>query len=125
MNIEFDKIESYVINKIFTAMPLNEAVIFREQYNNRQNINRKVDTCGWYAHFCIPNEVKKIANTNTLHIGDVVMPVAGMETGIGFILHISDGYISCLESYTYGEYLPASIPINFANGAMKLTAKSG
>jgi len=105
MSIDFEKIENDVMNIILNDNS-EDGIIMMKQYINRLSKTREINPCGWFTFFHIPNNSEKISKRDELHIGNVIVPMVGMEYGIGFVLHVSDGQINTLEAYTFEEYLP-------------------
>lgn len=101
---DFDTIELEVMKKILSDGSVEHEILF-EQYRNRIQASREINQCGWYTHFII-RDTKRIAEQKQMRLGNVVLPIAGMEYGIGFVLHVAHGQIDTLEAYTFEENLP-------------------
>ena len=112
MSTDFDSIELYVMKKILLDGNVDHAILMK-QYNNLISVQRKVSPCGWYTDFTIKDNTEKIVEKKLFRIGEIVLQVSGLESGIGFGLYVENGQIATLEAYTFEEDLPESFEINF------------
>lgn len=75
--------------------------ILREQYKGARIVSEKYNNVGFYINYqisdapIIPNEY----NT-TFQIGDLEGTVDNIDSAVGFVLFVKNGYIIMLEGYT-------------------------
>ena len=105
MNTDYNAIELRVMKKILMEGNTDHAILM-DQYSNQLCVQREVNKCGWYTYFTIKANTPTIIEKKQMHIGNIIVPVLGMEYGIGFVLHVENGQIDTLEAYTFDEYLP-------------------
>ncbi|MGO9674695.1 MAG: hypothetical protein ACLPSF_11110 [Methylocella sp.] len=77
----------------------------RKQYLVSEVAKREFAGAGFFTHFRVPTDAPRLDNEN-MHIGDVSADVAGLESGVGFVLFIQEGLIDVLEGYSYDEPWP-------------------
>jgi len=114
MNTDYDAIEMYAMKKLLLDGDEDHAILM-EQYNNRISLHRHdISSHGWFTDFTIDVNSQKIAEKKRLVISvNVALPVVGMETGIGVVLFVENGQIDTLEAFSYDDYLPEYIEIDF------------
>lgn len=75
--------------------------ILRQQYKNARIISEECNNVGFYINYqiddapIIPNEYN-----GTFQIGDLNGTVDNIDSAVGFVLFIKNGYIIMLEGYT-------------------------
>lgn len=79
----------------------------RTQFEHVQSITREMTGVGFYANFKLHENVEAITSAHSLRFGDVQANIEGLEHGAGFVLHVLEGYLSCLEGYSYDEPWPS------------------
>ncbi|MBN1467086.1 MAG: hypothetical protein JW924_00030 [Fusobacteriaceae bacterium] len=72
----------------------------RKQYEHSKVISREFSTAGFFISFTVEDRGELCLEGKSFYIGDVGGIVNGIESAIGFILFIKNGYISLLEGYT-------------------------
>jgi hypothetical protein len=108
MNSNFNNIDKLVIQTICEAH--EEGVKLMNQYLNATILRREASPVGWFTYFQVDSECTRLSQPRR-DLGSVNADVVGMEGGIGFMLWLEDGMLSCLEAYTYGENLHETIEI--------------
>lgn len=74
-------------------------------------VGREQSIHGFYATLQIPDVRLRLSPSVSLVIADVVADIEGLELGAGFVVFVTDGLLSLLEGYTFGESWPtAPIP---------------
>ena len=103
-----NRFEIDVLNHIIQEQPDKIQGILREQLNSISCFERDVFEGGIHLNFAKPDTPLRLdIKRDTL--GSVAAKIKGMDHGMGFILWVTDGYISALECYTYNEYLPLDL----------------
>lgn len=77
--------------------------ILRNQYRKAVVEKREFTGTGFYTTFNIREDVPILEQKNSLHLGDVIGQIKGVNEGVGFVLFVKDGVIDFLEGYTYGD----------------------
>lgn len=72
----------------------------RKQYEQSKVVLREFSPAGFYTSFIVEDRDELCLEGKSFYIGDVDGIVDGIESAIGFILFIKNGYISLLEGYT-------------------------
>ena len=103
-----NRFEIDVINHIIQEQPDKMQGILREQINSIPGFERDVFEGGIYLNFAEPATPLRL-DIKRATLGSVEAKIKGLEFGIGFILWVTDGYISMLECYTYNEELPLDL----------------
>jgi hypothetical protein len=84
-------------------------VVLREQIQQAEVLSRKWTGVGFFTEFLIPSTVTRLVGCSSFKLGDVDGTASNIKDGLGFLLYISDGYISMLEGYTYGDSWPNEV----------------
>ena len=80
--------------------------ILREQYRLADVIKRELTGVGFFITFAVPSKATRLEGSESIHIGDVEAQTKELQHGAGFVLHIRNGVIECLEGYSYDEPWP-------------------
>jgi hypothetical protein len=83
--------------------------ILRRQLDGTTVSSRKFTGVGFYTEFIVSPEFERVAKLASFKLGDVNGSAANIEHGMGFLLYITDGCVSMLEGYTYGEPWPKEV----------------
>ena len=79
----------------------------RNQYKYSNVLSRKYTGVGFFLNLSIPTSNKKINEIYKVKDRIIISDLGGIgglpKVEAGFILWIDDGYIDCLEGYTYGD----------------------
>ena len=78
--------------------PLLEGL--RVQLNSARVSKRDLDSAGFFTDLSVPDSVAPVRPPN-FEIDDVQFELEGVEGPVGCILFVRDGFINCLEGYTY------------------------
>lgn len=82
--------------------------ILREQYARAQVLEREFTGAGFFTTFAIAEGAPALGKEH-FHLGDVEAQIRGLQFGAGFVLHVRDGRIDCLEGYSYNEPWPSAV----------------
>ena len=104
---EFFDLEEAAIRAIISAQPASEAL--KAQFDQATVTSRENTGAGFYTDIFVPPTAPSV--TSGSPIGNVDGTVEGLEYGMGFILFMEDGRMSCLEGFSYEE---ATVRIDFS-----------
>lgn len=99
--------------EMLIACEVNEKDILIEQYNNAIVCKREFTGSGFYTHYTVPANARKLKNLKKQPIGTVYGDIKGLELGVGFILFFNNGNISMLECYENDSILFPDKIINY------------
>ena len=86
--------------------------VLRNQFHFAKATGRTLTDVGFFLDFSVSSELPRLeGRTRAFHLGDVTAEIEGLKHGAGFVLHVRDGVIACLEGFSYGEPWPASTEI--------------
>ena len=80
---------------------LNDNDILLNQFNH-STISEENDDVGYYANFSVDKTQVEVFKEK-LPSRDVVGKTKDGKNIVGFVLFIKDGYLDCLEGYTFGN----------------------
>jgi len=83
--------------------------ILRQQFDASWIANREFSGAGFFTTYGVPAASPLTPSKRNFSFGDVGAVMDGVRDGVGFVLHVKDGLISCLEGYTYDEPWPETI----------------
>jgi len=104
----FDDIDKMAIQTICETY--EEGAILMDQYLNAKILQRKTSPVGWFTDFHVDSNCTCLSVKNG-DVGNADARVKDMKRGIGFLLWIEDGMLSCLEAFTYEENFPEHIEV--------------
>ena len=83
--------------------------------------NRKLSGVGFFSTFEVPHSAPRLDfGKRSFSFGDVDAQIDDLKHGAGFVLHVRDGAIQCLEGYSYDEPWPRQVRgfrLSYAGGA--------
>ena len=104
--IKFEDFEYAVMTKLLSGDdPILS--ILREQFKKTLVEKREFTRVGFFTDFYFKEPVQRVEICKNFHIGDVAGEIN--DTGIDFVLFITDGLLDALEGYTFGEPWPKHI----------------
>jgi hypothetical protein len=104
----FFKLENDVIREIINEIPeYSEKLLY--QYENSEIVNRVFTGHGFYTYYNIKSNLYSLGKDINLALGNIGANSNSMKHGVGFVLFIKNGNISCLEGYAYDEPWPDDI----------------
>jgi hypothetical protein len=74
-----------------------------EQYKIAEITDRAFTGRGFFTHYKVPDEKYRLDDNLNDTLGNIGVKINCLQHGVGFVLFIKNGFISCLEGYTYGE----------------------
>ena len=90
------ELEKIVIDYIIEHTPRYADKLAR-QYASARVTGRE------FTNFEVADKASSLGNGIRLALGDVVAEVEGVEHGVGLVLFIEDGLMTCLEGYVFGD----------------------
>ncbi len=116
MQIAFEEFEKKVMDKLLFGNDPNLEKL-RIQYSNARIETREFSGVGFFTNFSVADDAQKIVGKQNLQISDLSAELENVKNGVGFILFISDGYLKCLEGFTFDEPWPSnSMIVSFIYG---------
>lgn len=103
----FSALETAVMAKLL-AGPGPVLLALRGQYETSSVSRRAWTGVGFWTDIHVSKSAGALTMIRSLHLSDVVAEMAGLEHGVGFVLHIEDGLLEMLEGYTFDEPWPTS-----------------
>jgi hypothetical protein len=70
---------------------------------------RKFTGVGFFTYFRVRKDIERLDNKGRIIFGDVQSCISGLDSGAGFLLHVTGGALDTLEGYTYDDSWPRSI----------------
>ena len=108
MNSQQDALERDVMSMLLAGSdPTLETLA--AQFRLAQTAKRENTGTGFFTEFLLPPDAPKVAGEKSFSFGDVDAEIDGLQFGAGFVLHVRNGTINCLEGYSYEEPWPAGI----------------
>ena len=80
----------------------------RSQLDSCKVTSREETGHGFFTRIAVEGEGVRVAGLSA-RIRDVGAEIEGLEHGAGFVLVVVDGYLSCLEGFSYEEPWPRRI----------------
>ncbi len=78
-----------------------------KQYQNSEVISREFTGCGFITDFAVSAPDRTLGEDVNLYLGSVRANLNDMKHGVGFVLFVQNGLITCLDVYTVaGEPFP-------------------
>lgn len=81
----------------------------REQFQRAKVAEREYTVVGFFTHFAVPADVRRLPNNRSFELDDVYGASRDSQWSwpeFGFILFVRDGAIDFLEGYTYYDTFP-------------------
>ena len=104
---DFEEFERDVMMWIAQETPQYEQQILR-QYNNCRIKSRRFTGHGFFTDFEVDNTSDSLGDFNET-LGALGLDLNRLQHGIGFVLFVKNGLITCLEGYAYDEPFPEDI----------------
>jgi hypothetical protein len=102
VNSKFIELENEIMKMLLEGQNDTFAIL-RRQYSNSTVASREFSSVGFFISFSVPEDIDKLQEKESFHLGGVTGQINGVTNGVGFILYIRNGVIKLLEGYTYGE----------------------
>jgi hypothetical protein len=100
-------LERAVFDKLL-AGENSELKILREQFSKATVSTRELTENGFFTTLKIPAVAVCLQRKGRVTITDVSADLPQLKHGVGFVMFIDDGKISCLEGFCYDESWPDS-----------------
>ena len=105
---QFNELENAVMELIRNENgELGEAIY--QQFTISGVLSREYTGAGFFLNFKIDEKATSAIRRGRLVISGPEAEIEGLEYGAGFTLFVSDGFITTLEGFSYGEPWPQDI----------------
>lgn len=82
----------------------------RAQLDVCEVASREFTGVGFFTNLKVDGSAARGSNSRPeLRVSGVDASISGLKHGAGFVLFVTDGYLDCLEGFTYDEPWPAAI----------------
>ena len=98
---DFTSLERAVLNAICEIHRVDRLAL-EVQLSTATFLGRENTGAGFYTYFTVERNSKGLINGERLR-GGPEAEIDGLQHGMGFILWLKEGYVDCLEGYSYGE----------------------
>lgn len=101
--------------------PLERAVLYEilsEDSAEHQTLRRQIEFAqvsrrdstgvGFYTYISFENGILPIENRQEFSMGNVYAEIGEDKISVGFLLYVKNGYLDCLEGYTFEGPWPQS-----------------
>lgn len=106
MNInEFEKI---IITDIIEQYPQYKSRL-QAQFERAVVQKREFSTYGFATHYAVTAPEETLGDDVNLQLGMHQWRINGLQNGSDYILWVKNGYISCLEGFSYQEPWPSEV----------------
>jgi hypothetical protein len=95
-------LEMAVLRAIGKQLPVEDQLALEEQIDGIVVSSRENTGVGFYTNFSLQSKLMKRINADTTKC-HISANIEGIDNGLGFILWLNDGYVDCLEGYTYTD----------------------
>ena len=102
--VELEKIVMEML--LFGDDPILEQL--REQYKNTTIESRKFNGVGFFTNYVIDKKIPPLGGITRMIFGDVYADFGELEK-LGFIVFISNGYLSTLEGFSHIDKWPEDV----------------
>lgn len=103
--VEFEKI---IITDIIEQYPEYKEKL-KSQFENIAVKKREIHTRGFSTHYTVTATEHSLGGDKNLQLGKYQWNINGLNRGSDYILWIKNGFISCLEGFSYEEPWPKEI----------------
>jgi hypothetical protein len=102
--VDFLKFENEVMSRILHDEDPTPDKKLVEQYKIAKVTDRKFTGRGFFTDYEIPDGKYRLDDDSlNTTLGNIGANINDLKYGVGFVVFIKNGLISCLEGYTYGE----------------------
>ena len=102
--MDFLEFENEVMTRILNEEDITPDKRLAEQYKIAEVTDRKFTGRGFFTHYKIPDGKYRLDDDSlSTTLGNIGAKINDLKYGVGFVVFIKNGLISCLEGYTYGE----------------------
>ena len=102
---EFEKI---IITDIIEQYPEYKQKL-QAQFEKSVVQKREVSTYGFSTYYTVTAPEEALGNNENLQLGKSQWKINGLQHGSDYILWIKNGFITCLEGFSYNEPWPNEI----------------
>ena len=102
---EFEKI---IITDIMEQYPEYKQKL-QAQFEKSVVLKREFSTYGFSTYYIVTASEEALGNNENLQLGKSQWKINGLQHGSDYILWIKNGFITCLEGFSYNEPWPDEI----------------
>ncbi|MBQ7010237.1 MAG: helix-turn-helix transcriptional regulator [Clostridia bacterium] len=106
--MRFDEFEKIIITDIIEQYPEYKQRL-RSQLERILLQKREFFTYGFSTYYDVVAVEETLGDDKNLQLGKLQWNINGLNYGVDFILWIKNGFISCLEGFSYNELWPNEI----------------
>ena len=106
--MRFDEFEKIIITDIIEQYPEYKQKL-QAQFEKITVQKREFSTYGFSTHYEVTVAEETLGNDKNLQLGKCQWSINGLNHGSDYILWIKNGFISCLEGFSYNEPWPNEI----------------
>lgn len=106
--MRFDEFEKIIITDIIEQYPEYKPIL-QAQFENIVVRKREFSAHGFSTYYEVRNVGEKLGNNENLQLGKHQWNINGLRYGSDYILWIENGWIRCLEGFSYNEPWPSEI----------------
>lgn len=111
-------LERTVLNEICRQYPKDRASL-EAQVASATVAHRENTGAGFFSYLRVPRDAAYKVTGGRRVRGEVNAKFDGFKYGMGFILFLEDGFLSCLEGYLYGD--ETTTGLDLVNAAFEIT----
>ena len=106
--MKFDEFEKIIISDIIEQYPEYKQKL-QSQLEKITVQKREFSTYGFSTYYAVTAEEETLGDGENLQLGKHQWNINGLQHGSDYILWIKNGFISCLEGFSYNETWPDEI----------------
>lgn len=106
--MKFDEFEKIIITDIIEQYPEYKQKL-QAQFEKSVVQKREISTYGFLTYYTVAAEEETLGNTVNMQLGKSQWKINGLQHGSDYILWIKNGFITCLEGFSYNEPWPDEI----------------
>ena len=106
--MKFDEFEKIIITDIIEQYPEYKQKL-QSQFQKCTVQKKEVSTYGFSTYYTVTAEEETLGDTVNMQLGKSQWNINGLKRGSDYILWIKNGFITCLEGFSYNEPWPDEI----------------
>ena len=108
MTMKFDEFEKIIITDIIEQYPEYKQKL-QSQFEKIVVEKREFSTYGFSTYYVVTAEEETLGDGENLTLGKHQWIINGLNYGSDYVLWIKNGFVSCLEGFSYNEPWPDEI----------------
>ena len=106
--MKFDEFEKIIITDIIEQYPEYKQKL-QAQFEKSVVQKREFSTYGFPTYYTATAKEETLGDTVNMQLGKSQWKINGLQHGSDYILWIKNGFITCLEGFSYNESWPDEI----------------